>query len=75
MVKVHEILEQYMENFLSSKQRPGIPGGQNPHMSKFQQMVTPNNKINEFEIDDNGGFGNLVPISINLEIEGKRIKE
>ena len=29
----------------------------------------------EGEVDDNNGFGNLVPVTLNLEIEGKRLKE
>ena len=31
-------------------------------------------KINE-DYDNNHGFGNLIPININIELEGKKFKE
>eukprot|EP00349_Pseudokeronopsis_sp_Brazil_P003533 CAMPEP_0202974134 /NCGR_PEP_ID=MMETSP1396-20130829/57526_1 /ASSEMBLY_ACC=CAM_ASM_000872 /TAXON_ID= /ORGANISM="Pseudokeronopsis sp., Strain Brazil" /LENGTH=44 /DNA_ID= /DNA_START= /DNA_END= /DNA_ORIENTATION= len=43
------------------------------HISKFNLLKTPNNKIEE-EIDTNNGFGTLIPIKLDFEIEGKRLK-
>ena len=71
MVKIGETIENYLENFMSNKPRMNTM-----HISKLNLLKGPNNKMDEPElIDTNNGFGNLVPIKLDLEIEGKRIKE
>ena len=44
------------------------------HISKLNLLKTPNNKIEE-DLDQNNGFGTLIPIKIDFEIEGKKLKE
>lgn len=69
MVKISETIENYLENFMSNKPRMNTM-----HISKLNLLKSPNNRIDE-DIDNNNGFGTLIPIKIDLEIEGKRLKE
>lgn len=69
MVKISETIENYLENFMSNKPRMNTM-----HISKLNLLKSPNNRIDE-ELDNNNGFGTLIPIKIDLEIEGKRLKE
>jgi len=68
-VRITETIENYLENFMSNKPRMNTM-----HISKFNLLKGPNNKINE-QVDINNGFGTLVPIKLDMEIEGKRLKE
>jgi hypothetical protein len=69
MVKISETIENYLENFMSNKPRMNTM-----HISKLNLLKSPNNRIDE-EIDHNNGFGTLIPIKLDFEIEGKRLKE
>lgn len=69
MVKISETVETYLENFMSNKPRMNTM-----HISKLNLLKSPNNRIEE-DLDQNNGFGTLVPIKIDIEIEGKRLKE
>ena len=69
MVKISETIENYLENFMSNKPRMNTM-----HISKLNLLKSPNNKIEE-ELDQNNGFGTLIPIKLDFEIDGKRLKE
>lgn len=69
MVKISETIENYLENFMSNKPRMNTM-----HISKLNLLKTPNNRIDE-DLDNNNGFGTLIPIKLDFEIEGKRLKE
>lgn len=69
MVKISETIENYLENFMSNKPRMNTM-----HISKLNLLKSPNNKIDE-DLDMNNGFGTLIPIKLDLEIEGKKLKE
>ena len=69
MVKISETIENYLENFMSNKPRMNTM-----HISKLNLLKSPNNKIDE-DLDTNNGFGTLIPIKLDLEIEGKKLKE
>jgi hypothetical protein len=69
MVKISETIENYLENFMSNKPRMNTM-----HISKLNLLKSPNNRIDE-DLDQNNGFGLLIPIKLDLEIEGKRLKE
>lgn len=63
MVKISETIENYLENFMSNKPRMNTM-----HISKLNLLKTPNNRIEE-DLDQNNGFGTLIPIKLDLEIE------
>jgi len=69
MVKISETIENYLENFMSNKPRMNTM-----HISKLTLLKGPNNRIEE-DLDQNNGFGNLVPMKLDIEIEGKRLRE
>mmetsp|Transcript_14584 Transcript_14584/g.19811 ORF Transcript_14584/g.19811 Transcript_14584/m.19811 type:complete len:106 (-) Transcript_14584:783-1100(-) len=69
MVKIAETIENYLENFMSNKPRMNTM-----HITKFNLLKSPNNRLNE-NLDNNNGFGTLVPIKLDIEVEGKRLKE
>ena len=69
MVKISETIENYLENFMSNKPRMNTM-----HISKLNLLKSPNNRMDE-EMDTNNGFGTLIPIKIDLEIDQKRLKE
>ena len=63
MVKISETIENYLENFMSNKPRMNTM-----HISKLNLLKSPNNRMDE-EMDTNNGFGTLIPIKIDLEID------
>ncbi|CDW89370.1 swi snf-related matrix-associated actin-dependent regulator of [Stylonychia lemnae] len=69
MVKISETIENYLENFMSNKPRMNTM-----HISKLNLLKSPNNRLDE-DLDQNNGFGSLIPIKMDLEIEQKRLKE
>lgn len=45
-------------------------------MSKLELLKGKRDRTRQMEeYDDNYGFGNLIPININIELEGKKFKE
>ena len=74
MVKISESIESYLENFMSNKPRMNTP-----HISKLNLLKAPNNKFeDEYSSLDaafNNGFGTLIPIKLDIEIDGKKLKE
>lgn len=72
MVKIAETIEAYLENFMSNKPRMNTM-----HISKLNLLKSPNNRLEDnslTEVPENQ-FGSLIPIKIEIEIEGKRLKE
>ena len=63
MVKISETIENYLENFMSNKPRMNTM-----HISKLNLLKSPNNRLDE-DLDQNNGFGSLVPVKMDLEIE------
>ena len=72
MVKISETIESYLENFMSNKPRINTM-----HISKLNLLKAPNNRIDEESLDAafNNGFGTLIPIKLDIEIDGKKLKE
>ena len=72
MVKISETIESYLENFMSNKPRMNTM-----HISKLNLLKAPNNKIDDDNLDNayNSGFGTMIPIKLDIEIEGKKLKE
>ena len=66
-----ESIENWLNNIYSNKP---IYGGTN--LSLFQQLtnLNQNSKLYE-EFDCNHGFDNLIPININVELEGIKYKD
>jgi len=69
MVKISETIESYLENFMSNKPRMNTM-----HISKLNLLKAPNNRIDE-DNAFNSGFGTMIPIKLDIEIEGKKLKE
>jgi hypothetical protein len=68
MVKIADQIEHYLENFLSNKPRMNTT-----HLSKLTLLKGPYNKLEDgtdFEEVTHGGFGNLIPIKLDIEFEG-----
>jgi len=73
MVKIADQIEHYLENFLSNKPRMNTT-----HLSKLTLLKGPYNKLDDgtdFEENIHGGFGNLIPIKLDIESDGQRLKE
>jgi transcriptional regulator with XRE-family HTH domain len=72
MVKISESIEGYLENFMSNKPRMNTM-----HISKLNLLKAPNNRIDDDTLEGafNNGFGTLIPIKLDIEIEGKKLKE
>jgi SWI/SNF-related matrix-associated actin-dependent regulator of chromatin subfamily B member 1 len=73
MVKVGETIENYLDSYGMQKQSRMNTWG-------FQKMIRNKEDVVGFngerkpldEVDDNNGFGTLVPITLDFETEGKR---
>lgn len=73
MVKVGETIENYLDSYGMQKQSRMNTWG-------FQKMIRNKEDVIGFsgerrsieEVDDNNGFGTLVPIKLDFEIDGKR---
>lgn len=72
VVKIADQIEAYLENFMSNKPRMNTT-----HISKLNLLKCPNNRLEDNSLADSpeNQFGSLVPIKIDLEIEGKRLRE
>jgi SWI/SNF-related matrix-associated actin-dependent regulator of chromatin subfamily B protein 1 len=72
MVKISETIENYLENFMSNKPRMNTM-----HISKLNLLKAPNNRIEDDSLDGafNNGFGTLVPIKLDIEQDGKKLRE
>jgi hypothetical protein len=72
-VKVDDQIENWLINLYSNK--PKLAGST---VTRFELLKggkrDKSSKLNE-NFDDNYGFGNLIPININVELEGKKFKE
>jgi hypothetical protein len=64
-------VENYLNN-LYSKQ-PRLSGSNVTRLELLKGKRERTKHIDD--IDDNNGFGNLIPININIELEGKKFKE
>ena len=71
MVKIADTVEQYLDNFMSSKPRMNTT-----HISKLSLLKSPYNRFEEgdWEVQEND-FGFLVPIKLDIEIDQVRLKE
>ncbi len=69
--KIVDIIEPYMENFMSNK-----PCMNTTHISKLSLLKSPANRFEngDWEAAENE-FGMLIPIKLDIEIEGCRLKE
>lgn len=46
------------------------------HISKLSLLKQPNNRLEDNSLEPlENNFGNLIPIKLDLEIEGKRLRE
>ena len=70
MVKIADTIEHYLENFMSNKPRMNTM-----HISKLNLLKSPHNRLEDGTEFDTNRFGNLIPIKLDLEIEGQRLKE
>ena len=74
MVKISDSIESYLENFMSNKPRMNTM-----HISKLNLLKAPNTRIEDGDplLDSayNNGFGTLVPIKLDIEADGKKLKE
>ena len=78
MVKIAETIESYLDNFFMSNSKQMLPRMNTMHINKLNLLKGPNNKmIQEESLEGafNNGFGTLIPIKLDIEIEGKKIKE
>ncbi len=71
MVKIADAIECFVENFLSNKPRINTT-----HISKFSLLKSPANKFEDGDWEPaENDFGMLIPIKLDIEIEGVRLKE
>lgn len=72
VVKISETIENYLENVMSNKPRMNTM-----HISKLNLLKAPNNRIEDESLEGafNNGFGTLVPIRLDIESDGKKLKE
>ncbi len=69
--KFEEQIENWLNNLYSNK--PKLAGMTVTRMELLKGKRDRGRLIEDF--DDNYGFGNLIPININIELEGKKFKE
>ena len=70
-IKIEDILETWLNNLYSNK--PKLVGSS---LTRLELLKGKRDRIKfTDEIDNNYGFGNLIPININIELEGKKFKE
>lgn len=71
MVKIADTIEQYIENFMPNKPRMNTT-----HISKLSLLKSPANKFEDGDWEQpENDFGMLIPIKLDIEIEGQRLKE
>jgi SWI/SNF-related matrix-associated actin-dependent regulator of chromatin subfamily B protein 1 len=69
--KIDEQIDNWLNNLYANK--PKLAG---TVLTRLEMLKGKRERGRVFEeFDDNSGFGNLIPISINIEIEGKKFKE
>jgi hypothetical protein len=64
-------MENWLNNLYSNK--PKIVGAATTRLELLKGKRE-RTKLSE-DIDNNHGFGNLIPINVNIELEGKKFKE
>jgi SWI/SNF-related matrix-associated actin-dependent regulator of chromatin subfamily B protein 1 len=69
--KIDEQIENYLNNLYASK--PKLSANAVTRLDLLKGKRERPKIIENF--DDNWGFGNLIPININIELEGKKYKE
>lgn len=69
--KFEEQIENWLNNLYSNK--PKLSGMTATRMELLKGKRERGRLTEEF--DDNYGFGNLIPLNINIELEGKKFKE
>ena len=69
--KIDEQIENYLNNLYASK--PKLTGNAVTRLEMLKGKRERPKFLDNF--DDNWGFGNLIPININIELEGKKFKE
>lgn len=67
--RCEESIEKWLMNLHSNKPKT------NRITNRLQLLKARKEKPNFDIVNDNHGFGNLIPININAELEGKKIKE
>ena len=73
IVKVDSQIEDWLINLYSNK--PKLAGSTVTRLELLKGGKRDrSSKLND-NFDDNYGFGNLIPININIELEGKKFKE
>ena len=73
--KINHMVEESIENWLNNiySNKPIYAG---TNISRFQQLTNRNQHHKLFEdFDSNYGFDNLIPININVELEGIKYKD
>ena len=71
-IKIEEQMERWLHNILSVSKNKAF--GSKP-LYRLQLLKAKREKPNFDKIVDNKGFGHLIPININVELEGKKFKE
>jgi hypothetical protein len=71
MAKIADTIEQFLENFMSSKPRMNTQ-----HLSKLSLLKSPANRFadGEWEPHEND-FGHLIPIKLDIEVEQVKLKD
>ena len=73
MVKVGETIENYLDSYGMQKQsRMNTWSFQKMCKNKEEFVGFSGEKKNLDEVDDNNGFGTLIPVTLDFEVEGKR---
>ena len=73
--RINPVAEESIENWLNNiySNKPIYAG---TNLSRFQQLTNRNQNTKLFEdFDSNYGFDNLIPININVELEGIKYKD
>lgn len=70
--KIDEQIETWLNNLYANK--PKLVGTTVTRLEMLKGKRDRSNKLND-DFDDNSGFGNLIPINVNIELEGKKFKE
>jgi len=69
--KLEETIENWLNNLYSNK--PKLAGTNVTRLELLKGKRERTKLTDDF--DDNCGFGNMIPININVELEGKKFKE
>lgn len=68
-IKIDEQIEKWLNNLNNLKPKT------TKTWSRLHLLKAKREKPNFDQVTDNNGFGNLIPININVELEGKKFKE